>query len=120
MQFDIWANDRQRIKLGEPNADCKCCGERRFEFLDTEMPEFSAVLCGRNAVQIAPPTATALDLDSLADRLQFSVAVNVNEYLLRFTTGENEVTVFRDGRAIVKGTDDISVARSLYSRFIGS
>ena len=120
MQFDMWANDRQRIKLGEPNADCKTCGQRNFEFLDTETPAFSAVLCGRNAVQIAPPAAIVLDLETLADRLQYSVAVNVNEYLLRFTTGEHEVTVFRDGRAIVKGTDDISVARSLYSRFIGS
>ena len=120
MQFDMWANDRQRIKLGEPNADCKTCGQRNFEFLDTETPAFSAVLCGRNAVQIAPPAAIVLDLETLADRLQYSVAVNVNDYLLRFTTGEHEVTVFRDGRAIVKGTDDISVARSLYSRFIGS
>lgn len=120
IQFDMWANDRQRIKLGEPNADCKCCGQRNFEFLDSETPEFSAVLCGRKAVQIAPPAATKLDLEALADRLQFSVAVNINEYLLRFTTGENEVTVFRDGRAIVKGTDDISAARSLYARFIGT
>lgn len=120
MQFDMWANDRQRIKLGDPNADCKCCGQRTFEFLDSETPEFSAVLCGRNAVQIAPPAATKLDLEALADRLQFSVAVNMNEYLLRFTTGENEVTVFRDGRAIVKGTDDISIARSLYAKYIGS
>jgi len=120
MQFDMWANDRQRIKLSEPNADCKTCGLGQFEFLDTETPEFSAVLCGRNAVQIAPPAATALDLESLAERLQFLVAVNVNEYLLRFTTGESEITVFRDGRAIVKGTDDISMARSLYAKFIGS
>ncbi len=120
MQFDIWANDRQRIKLGAPNADCKTCGERDFEFLDAEQGEFSAVLCGRNAVQIAPPNATNLDLESLAERLQFLVAVNVNEYLLRFDAGENEMTVFRDGRAIVKGTDDIAVARSLYAKFIGS
>lgn len=120
MQFDVWANDRQRIKLGEPNADCKCCGQGVYEFLDAETQEFSAVLCGRNAVQIAPPNATKLDLESLADRLQFSVAVSVNEYLLRFTSGEHEITVFRDGRAIVKGTDDVTVARSLYSRFIGS
>ncbi len=119
MQFDVWANDRQRIKLGEPNADCKCCGQAIYEFLDAETQEFSAVLCGRDAVQIAPPNATKLDLESLAERLQFSVAVNVNEYLLRFTAGENEVTVFRDGRAIIKGSDDVTLARSLYSRFIG-
>ncbi|MBL8182405.1 MAG: ThiF family adenylyltransferase [Blastocatellia bacterium] len=120
MQFDVWANDRQRIKLGEPNTDCKCCGQNIYEFLDSETQEFSAVLCGRNAVQIAPPKTTKLDLESLAGRLQFSVAVSVNEYLLRFTSGEHEMTVFRDGRAIVKGTDDVTVARSLYSRFIGS
>lgn len=120
MQFDIWANDRQRIKLGEPIDDCKCCGQDIYEFLDAETQEFSAVLCGRNAVQIAPPNTTKLDLESLADRLQFSVTVSVNEYLLRFTSGEHEITVFRDGRAIVKGTDDVTIARSLYSRFIGS
>lgn len=120
MQFDVWANDRQRIKLGPPDPDCKTCGQQKFEFLDAESGEFSSVLCGRNAVQIAPPRPVELDLDGLADRLKFSVAVTENEYLLRFTTGENEMTVFRDGRAIVKGTDDPVVARSLYARFVGS
>ena len=120
MQFDIWANDRQRIELGEPNPDCKACSQRNFEFLNTDTPEFSAVLCGRNAVQIAPPTTIILDLESLAKRLQFSVEVTINEYLLRFTTGDNEITVFRDGRAIVKGTDDISAARTLYAKYIGT
>ncbi|MBP6003656.1 MAG: ThiF family adenylyltransferase [Pyrinomonadaceae bacterium] len=120
MQFDLWANDRQRIKLGGPNAECKTCGQGNFEFLDAEAPEFAAVLCGRNAVQIAPPKAVQLDLDALADRLKFSTAVNVNEYLLRFSAGEHEMTVFRDGRAIIKGTDDPSVARSLYAKYVGS
>ena len=120
MQFDVWANDRQRIKLGEPNPDCKTCSQRIFEFLDAETQEFSAVLCGRNAVQIAPPHATDLDLVQLAEKLRNIAEVKQNEYLVRFTSGENEVTVFRDGRAIVKGTDDITLARSLYARFIGS
>jgi molybdopterin-synthase adenylyltransferase len=119
MQFDVWANDRQRIKLGPPNPDCKTCGQRIFEFLDAEVQEFSAVLCGRNAVQIAPPKPTVLDLPQLAEKLRNVAEVKQNEYLVRFTSGENEVTVFRDGRAIVKGTDDISLARSLYARFIG-
>lgn len=120
MQFDVWANDRQRIKLGDPNPDCKTCGQRKFEFLDAEAQEFSAVLCGRNAVQLAPPQAVDLDLAALAERLGAIAEVKQNEYLVRFTSGENEMTVFRDGRAIVKGTDDISVARSLYSRYIGT
>ena len=119
MQFDVWANDRQRIKLGEPNPDCKTCGQRIFEFLDAEAQEFSAVLCGRNAVQIAPPRPTELDLPQLAEKLRNVAEVKQNEYLLRFSFGENEMTVFRDGRVIVKGTDDISVARSLYARFVG-
>lgn len=120
MQFDVWANDRQRIKLGEPNPDCKTCGQRIFEFLDSETQEFSAVLCGRDAVQIAPSKASVVDLEALADRLEPISAVRVNEYLLRFTAGENEITVFRDGRAIIKGIDDIAAARSLYARFVGA
>ncbi len=119
MQFDVWSNDRQRIKLGEPNADCKTCGQRVFEYLDAENAEFSAVLCGRDAVQIAPPTATSLDLVQLAATLSRIVDVKQNEYLVRFMSADNEITVFRDGRAIVKGTDDISHARSLYARYVG-
>ena len=120
MQFDVWANDRQRIKLGPPNPDCKTCGQRIFEFLDADAQEFSAVLCGRNAVQIAPPNSVMLDLESLAATLRAIAEVKQNEYLLRFMSGENEMTVFRDGRAIVKGTDDVSLARSLYAKYIGS
>lgn len=120
MQFDVWANDRQRIKLGAPDPDCKACGQHKYEFLDSETAEFSAVLCGRNAVQIAPPQATQLDLAALAEKLRNISEVKHNEYLVRFMSGENEVTVFRDGRAIVKGTDDISVARSLYSKYVGN
>ena len=120
MQFDMWANDRQRINLGDPNQDCKCCGQHVYEFLDADAQEFAAVLCGRNAVQIAPPRPTDLDLASMAEKLGSVAEVKQNEYLLRFMSGENELTIFRDGRAIVKGTDDISNARSLYARFIGT
>ena len=119
MQFDVWANDGQRIKLGEPSPDCKCCGKRVFEFLKAEAQEFSAVLCGRNAVQIAPPRPTKLDLPGLATRLNSLADVKQNEYLVRFSLGENELTVFADGRAIIKGTDDVAAARSLYARFVG-
>ncbi len=120
LQFDVWANDRQMIKLGQPNPDCKCCGMRQFEFLDADAQEFSAVLCGRNAVQIAPPRPVTLDLPRLAERLGQHAQVKQNEYLVRFMSGENELTVFADGRAIIKGIDDIAAARSLYSRFIGN
>jgi adenylyltransferase/sulfurtransferase len=120
MQFDMWANDRQRIKLDAPDPNCKTCGQHIYEFLDSESQEFSAVLCGRDAVQIAPPTPTEIDLKGLAAKLSVVWDVKQNEYLVRFSANGHEVTVFSDGRAIIKGTDDISAARSLYSRYIGT
>jgi molybdopterin-synthase adenylyltransferase len=120
IQFDVWADDRQKIKLGKPVPDCLACGQRKFEFLEADNAEFSAVLCGRDAVQIASPRETVLDLPALAERLGRLTDVKVNEYLVRFTDGENVVTVFRDGRAIVQGTDDVSHARSLYAKYVGT
>ena len=120
VQIDVWQNDWRKIKLAGPNEDCKCCGQHSYEFLDAETQEFSAILCGRNAVQIAPPKPVDLDLDAFADKMKFVTSVNQNEYLVRFMADENEVTVFRDGRAIIKGTDDVSKARSLYAKYVGS
>jgi len=120
IQIDVWQNDWRKIKLGKPNDDCECCAKCNFEFLDAEETEFSAVLCGRNAVQIAPPRAVKIDLANLAERLKNLGEVKQNEYLVRFTIEENELTVFSDARAIIRGTDDISVARSLYAKYVGS
>lgn len=120
MQFDLWANDRRKIKLSAPDPDCVTCGQHKYEFLDAETQEFSAVLCGRDAVQVAPPRAVALDLRSLAAKLSEIGEVKQNEYLVRFSTDGKELTVFADGRAIIKGTDDIAAARSLYARYIGT
>lgn len=120
IQIDVWQNDWRKIRLGGPEKDCKACGKRDFVFLNSENVEFSAVLCGRNAVQIAPPNPTDLDLPGLANRLASYGEIKLNEYLIRFSTEGYEVTVFRDARAIIRGTDDLSAARSLYSRFIGT
>lgn len=120
MQFDVWQNDWRRIKLSRPNPDCRTCGLKLFDFLDAESPEFSAVLCGRDAVQIAPSNATAIDLAAFSVKVAHLSDVKQNEYLVRFAVDGNEITVFRDGRAIVKGTEDVSVARSLYARYVGS
>jgi adenylyltransferase/sulfurtransferase len=120
MQIDIWQNDWRKIKLAGPVEDCKTCGRRNFEFLNADAQEFSAVLCGRDAVQVMPPNTTDLDLAALAEKLRNITEVKHNEYLVRFMAGENEITVFRDARAIIKGTDDIAAARSLYAKYIGS
>jgi adenylyltransferase/sulfurtransferase len=120
IQIDVWQNDWRKIKLGAPDADCETCGKRNFEFLEAETAEFSAVLCGRNAVQIQPPKPTQIDLPTLAEKLKNLGEVKQNEYLVRFTAGENELTIFRDARAIIRGTDDVSTARSLYAKFVGT
>lgn len=120
VQIDIWANDWRKIKMNAPNPDCIACGKRQFEFLDADSQEFAAVLCGRDAVQIAPPRPASFDLHSLAKRLSAMGDVKVNEYLVRFTSGNNEVTVFADGRAIIKGIEDVAAARGIYAKFIGN
>jgi molybdopterin/thiamine biosynthesis adenylyltransferase len=120
MQIDIWQNDWRKIKLAGPNRGCKTCTKGEFEFLDAESQEFAAILCGRNAIQIAPARSNGFELDNLADKIQFITAVTQNAFLLRFTIDNHEITVFKDGRAIVRGTDNISTARSLYAKYIGS
>jgi hypothetical protein len=80
------------------------------------------VLCGRNAVQISPPNRGRLDLDQAAERLAASGTVTRNPFLVRVRLADApfELTVFRDGRAIVQGTEDLTVARGLYARYVGS
>lgn len=119
MQFDVWQNEWRKIRLGEPNPECQTCGQRKFESLNADSNDFEAVLCGRDAVQIAPRGATEIDLEGLAQKLKNVGEVKVNEYLLRFNAGEIELTVFRDARAIIRGCDDTAGARSVYARFIG-
>jgi adenylyltransferase/sulfurtransferase len=119
-QIDVWQNDWRKIKLGKPNKECPTCGKRNFEYLETENREFFTTLCGRDAVQIQPPNAGQIDLEQFADRLKKLGEIKVNEYLLRLKIENYELTVFRDARAIVRGTDDASVARTIYAKFIGS
>ena len=119
MQIDVWENVWRKIKLGEANADCVCCGQKKFEFLDAENADFFTALCGRDAVQIQPQNSNGIDLKQLAEKLKNSGEIKLNEYLLRLTVEKYELTVFKDARAIIRGTDDISTARSVYARYIG-
>ncbi|HYO91255.1 MAG TPA: ThiF family adenylyltransferase, partial [Pyrinomonadaceae bacterium] len=119
MQFDVWRNEWRRIRLSQPNADCQTCARGVYQSLDAEDNDFAAVLCGRDAIQISPPRPTAIDFERLAERLKSSGEVNFNPYTLRFRTGEYELTIFRDARSIIRGTDDVNHARSLYARYVG-
>ena len=120
MQFDVWRNEWRQIGAGARVPDCPACGLRRFETLEAEAGDFAAVLCGRNAVQVSPRVAASLDLNALAERLSGAGEVKANEYLVRLRAGAYELTVFRDARAIVRGTDDPVTARSVYARYVGT
>jgi len=120
MQFDVWRNEWRRISLGKRSADCGTCGLRRFETLEADRGEFAAILCGRHAVQVSPSQPARVDLAALSQKLQLAGEVKGNDYLLRFRTGDYELTVFQDARSIIRGTDDIATARSLYAKYIGN
>ncbi|HJT66141.1 MAG TPA: ThiF family adenylyltransferase [Pyrinomonadaceae bacterium] len=120
MQFDVWKNEWRKIKLPAPHPDCPTCALGQFETLAPTSAETAAVLCGRDAIQISPSQPTTINFSSLAERLRPAGDVKFNEYLLRFKTGPFELTVFQDARSIVRGTDQIATARSLYARYIGN
>jgi adenylyltransferase/sulfurtransferase len=120
MQFDVWRNEWRKINPGPPSPDCVTCGLGRFENLEAVSGDFAAVLCGRNAVQISPARGTRLNFAQLAEKLRLTGEVDFNDYLLRFRTGEFELTVFQDARSIIRGTSEIKTARSLYAKYIGN
>jgi adenylyltransferase/sulfurtransferase len=120
LQFDVWRNEWRRIALKERAPDCATCALGRFETLEAESGEMTTVLCGRNAVQVSPRRESRIDLGALAARLRAAGEVKANPYLVRLRAGEYELTVFGDARAIVRGTDDAGVARSLYARYVGN
>ena len=120
VQVDVWENDWRKIKLSEPNEDCETCQKKEFEFLAAENADSITSLCGRDAVQIRPVNSTGIDLASFSQKFKDDKTLRVNDYLLRFRAEGYEITLFKDARAIIKGTDDKSTARSVYAKYIGS
>jgi molybdopterin-synthase adenylyltransferase len=115
---DVWSGHFQSARIAR-NPDCRTCARREFAYLDGDaQPHIT--MCGRDSVQIHE-RGRALDLAMLKSRLAPTVSdVRHNEFLLRFRVPPYEMTVFSDGRAILKGTKDPTVARSLYARYIGA
>jgi molybdopterin/thiamine biosynthesis adenylyltransferase len=115
---DVWTGHFQSIHV-ERNSECRCCSRHDFSYLEGQaQPHIT--MCGRDSVQIHEHNR-ALDLGALQQRLSRTVAgIRQNDFLLRFVIAPYEMTVFSDGRAIVKGTTDPTVARSLYARYIGA
>lgn len=118
LSFDVWSNQRAEVAASAPRAGCRACGQRNFIHLAGEgRPHIT--LCGRNSVQIHE-RQRPLDLVDMGERLRPHGAVRHNDFVLKFWREPYEMTIFPDGRAIIKGTTDTAVARSLYARFVGS
>jgi len=115
---DVWAGDIMQLPQPEPKPDCPACGRREFTYL-TGKRCAPIGLCGRNAVQIYD-RERQLDLKELAERLKLMGTVRVNDFALRAQIDGYDITVFPDGRAILKGTTDVGIARGLYAKYIGN
>ena len=118
LSYDVWKNEKAEVAAGQPTGDCRTCQRKEFVHLAGEgRPHIT--LCGRNSVQIHEH-ARPLDLAEMSKRLSPHGTVRQNAFILRFAMHPYEMTLFPDGRAIIKGTTDVGIARSLYARYVGS
>jgi len=123
LHIDLWENSFRSFHV-ERSQQCPCCELRRFDSLDGRSRSDTTGLCGRDAVQISPASVDqVVDLEHLAGRLEAHGPVTRNRFLLRAcfeSLGDPyELTLFRDGRAIIKGTRQPEVARRLYAKYVG-
>jgi adenylyltransferase/sulfurtransferase len=118
LSFDVWENERTEISAARPNPECQVCGHREFIHLAGDgRPHIT--LCGRNSVQIHERNRP-IDLAEMNDRLTPHGKVRRNDFVLKFWREPYEMTLFPDGRAIIKGTTDKATARSLYAKYVGN
>jgi molybdopterin/thiamine biosynthesis adenylyltransferase len=118
LSFDVWSNERAEVGAASPRPGCRACGQHKFPYLAGEgRPHIT--LCGRNSVQIHE-RHRPIDFGEISRRLTPHGAVRHNDFVLKFWREPYEMTLFPDGRAIIKGTTDTAVARSLYARYVGS
>jgi molybdopterin-synthase adenylyltransferase len=118
LSYDLWRNERAEVAASCPAKDCRTCRRREFVYLAGEgRPHIT--LCGRNSVQIHEHERP-IDLVEMSKRLSPHGTVRQNGFMLKFSKDRFEITLFPDGRAVIKGTTDTAVARSLYARYIGN
>lgn len=118
LSLDLWTNERSEIAAAAPSPGCRVCEQKILDHLEGKgRPQIT--LCGRNSVQIHERDRP-VDFAEMNSRLAPHGTVRYNDLVLKFWREMYEMTLFRDGRAIIKGTTDPAVARSLYARFVGS
>ena len=120
--FDIWKMEYVEMNVAKlKHTNCPTCGkEASFPYLSQQNQTKAAVLCGRDAVHIRPPTPKGLDLYEFSQQWK-SLVENLiaNPYLVSFHYNDYRVVLFKDGRAIIHGTSEVSVAKSIYTRLVG-
>ena len=119
-RIDLWDNQRDLIDLPARDPQCPCCGKGEYPYLDGALGAEASSLCGRNSVQIRRRDGGKIDLDHLSASLSPLATLERNRFLVRATVDGYQLTVFADGRAIVSGTNDLGVAKSLYARYVGT
>ncbi len=119
MAVDIWDWQVDFIAV-ENKPDCVTCGQHRYEYLEQKVSNGSTTsLCGQNAIQILPEQAGTINFAAMAKRLEKAGTVSYNPYMLRFSDGRVEITLFKDGRAIIKNAKNEGQAKSIYAEYIG-
>jgi adenylyltransferase/sulfurtransferase len=121
LYVDVWDNTTRRIKIAGllGKVDCPCCQRNKFEWLDGAHGAQTTSLCGRNAVQVSHRIAGKLDFETMSRDLAALGKVTFNKFLLKFDVDGYQFTVFPDGRAIIKGTNDADKAKTLYAKYVG-
>jgi molybdopterin/thiamine biosynthesis adenylyltransferase len=120
LQMDVWSGEHRVVSLSKAKrSDCQTCGLLKFPSLQVHAVQETA-LCGRDAVQIRPAKSASLDLDAIYQRWESLGESRRNPFLIKLALPENEIVLFRDGRAIIKGTSDFARARSLYAKYVGN
>ncbi len=118
LAIDIWSNLFDEITI-EQNRDCPVCAHHEYKLLGRLSGSYTTSLCGRDSVQVVPGSKTTIDIERFAQRLKGIGTVRYSRFMLQFSGGEVEFSLFPDGRAIIDKVKDESAARSIYSEYIG-
>jgi adenylyltransferase/sulfurtransferase len=116
---DVWDGLFHSLEINK-NDDCVACGKHNFEFLEGKATSWTTALCGRNMVQIVPAEESEISLESLEKSLAIAGEVSNNGFMLTLKLQNYELIIFPTGRAMVKGTNDESVARTIYAKYVGT
>jgi len=116
--IDIWQNTIEYIDISK-SKECPACGQGNYEYLNSFQGSYTTSLCGRDSIQVIPARTAEIDFPAMAEKLSPLGIVKYNPYILNFAVNNLEITLFKDGRAIIKNAKDENSAKSVYSEYIG-